>query len=141
MSKTFDVFLSYAHQDGAAAKRLASELEEQGVSVWLDQAILPGDDWDLKVRETLEQSSNVVMLVSTNSLASQSTLYEMGLAVQHARKNPGVKLLPVLIGDVDDMELPAPLRSFNVIDSTRDREALEATSHEIVDIVTASKRR
>src|SRR6185436_19732430 len=95
--KTFDVFLSYAHKDAAVARTLASELKEQGVSVWLDQdSLRTGDDWDLKIHEHLQQSSNVVMLVSVNSLTSQSTLYEMGVAMQHARQNPDVRIFPVL---------------------------------------------
>ena len=137
--KPFDVFLSYSHKDEAAAIELASELQGQGVSVWLDRdSVRPGDDWDQKIHESLQQSSNVVMLVSVNSLTSQSTLYEMGMAVQHAREHPDVRILPVLIGGIDNSALPGPLRSLNVIDSSGHR--LEAASNEIAQIVSEAKR-
>jgi len=116
----FDVFISHAQADSADARRLAVDLRNAGKSVFLDdQDLLPGDDWERTITTSLEQSSNVVMLVSCNSLTSQSTSYEMGLAMGHARRTPGVNIVPVLLEGVSAAALPAPLRSVQSIDLSK----------------------
>jgi len=40
-------FLSYAHEDELAARRLCSDLKNAGVKPWLDKdCLLPGQKWD-----------------------------------------------------------------------------------------------
>ncbi len=49
------VFLSYAREDTAAAKRLADALRAFGVEVWFDQSELRGGDaWDTKIRTQIK---------------------------------------------------------------------------------------
>jgi hypothetical protein len=110
--RKFDVFISHAQADSLDARRIAEELRSTGKSVFLDeQSLQLGDDWDRSIRTSLEQSSNVVVLISCNSLTSQSSSYEMGLAVGHARRTPGVNIVPVVLDDVAATAVPAPLRS------------------------------
>jgi hypothetical protein len=117
--RKFDVFISHAQADSADARRLATELRKAGRSVWLDQDILPGDDWENSITNSLEQSSNVVVLVSCNSLTSQWSSYEIGLALGHAKRTPGVNIVPVLLGGVEVAALPPPLRSVEMIDVSK----------------------
>ena len=48
------VFISYSHEDGAYARRLAEALEALGFSVWIDGRIDYGAEWPLVIQEQLE---------------------------------------------------------------------------------------
>ncbi len=62
------VFLSYASQDGEAAKRSRDALRAAGIEVWFDQSELPGGDaWDLKIREQIRTCAIFVSIVSAHS--------------------------------------------------------------------------
>lgn len=74
--------------------------------------------------DSLEQSRNVVMLVSCNSLTSQSSSYEIGLALSHARHPARLNVVPVLLEGVDTAALPGPLRSVQAIDVARTTESI-----------------
>ena len=60
------VFISYTHEDQAAARRLRDFLEEEaGIDVWLDTGRLEaGDDWDLKIRRNIKSCSYFMPLIS-----------------------------------------------------------------------------
>lgn len=46
------VFLSYARDDAAAARRIAEALRSSGLEVWFDENELRGGDtWDAKIRK------------------------------------------------------------------------------------------
>ena len=48
------VFLSYASQDAAAAKRICEALPAAGIEVWFDQSEPRGGDaWDQKIRREI----------------------------------------------------------------------------------------
>ena len=59
---TPDVFLSYSHDDRAAAQRFAMALEADGLEVWWDNAIRSGDAFDEKIETALRQAKAVVVL-------------------------------------------------------------------------------
>jgi hypothetical protein len=49
------VFLSYARDDAAAARRLAEALRAAGLEVWFDENELRGgDSWDAKIRQQID---------------------------------------------------------------------------------------
>ena len=46
------VFISYAREDDDFVLKLATELKDRGISVWLDQWDIPaGADWDQRYRQ------------------------------------------------------------------------------------------
>ena len=62
------VFLSYAHEDAAAAQRIAEALRSQGVEVWFDQNELRGGDaWDQKIRKQIHECALFLPVVSTHT--------------------------------------------------------------------------
>jgi hypothetical protein len=62
------VFLSYASQDGEAAKRICDALRAAGIEVWFDQSELRGGDaWDLKIREQIRTCAIFASIVSAHS--------------------------------------------------------------------------
>ena len=55
------VFLSYASQDAAAARRICDALRAAGVEVWFDQSELRGGDaWDQNIRKQISGSRTVL---------------------------------------------------------------------------------
>ena len=64
---SFDVFLSYAHEDAAAAKAVVKLIESYspGVRVFFDREVLaPGASWVLKIADSLDASRFVTPLYS-----------------------------------------------------------------------------
>ena len=62
------VFLSYASQDGEAAKGICDALRAAGIEVWFDQSELRGGDaWDLKIREQIRTCAIFISIVSAHS--------------------------------------------------------------------------
>jgi hypothetical protein len=67
------VFVSFAHEDEAAAKLIADDLERAGFSVWIDYgSIAPGTpDWEKAIREGIQSSFSIILAASPASRASQ----------------------------------------------------------------------
>ncbi len=59
------VFLSYAREDAASARRIADALRAFGVEVWFDQSELRGGDaWDAKIRKQIRKCALFVPIIS-----------------------------------------------------------------------------
>jgi TIR domain len=71
-----DVFLSYAGEDEARARELATALGQSGFSVFWDREIPPGQTWHSYIGEALANARCVVVAWSRHSIASQWVLEE-----------------------------------------------------------------
>ena len=57
-------FFSYARKDAAFVLRLAKELREVGINLWLDQLdILGGQHWDRAVEEALQTCQGMIAVL------------------------------------------------------------------------------
>ncbi|TLD47076.1 MAG: hypothetical protein FAZ92_00651 [Accumulibacter sp.] len=65
-----DIFLSYASEDRATAGQVACQLEAVGFSVWWDRQIPAGMTWRQVIESALNDMGCMVVLWSTDSLAS-----------------------------------------------------------------------
>jgi hypothetical protein len=65
-----DVFISYAREDKPCAALIAQTLKREGLSVWWDRNIRPGEVYDLAIGEALDSAKCVVVLWSKQSVAS-----------------------------------------------------------------------
>ena len=62
------VFLSYASQDAAAARRICDALQAAGIEVWFDQSELRGGDaWDQKIRRQIRDCALFIPVISSNT--------------------------------------------------------------------------
>jgi predicted GTPase len=69
-----DIFIAYSHEDIALKnelkKFLRPLLREERISLWDDFDIEAGEEWDAKIKERLYGADVVLLLVSSDSLAS-----------------------------------------------------------------------
>ncbi len=65
-----DIFLSYSRDDLPTARRFAEAFEREGLSVWWDQTINPGDVYDRVTEKALQDARAVVVLWSKRSVES-----------------------------------------------------------------------
>jgi hypothetical protein len=83
-STTPFVFLSYARSDKDAAMRLYSSLSNAGINAWIDaENLLPGQNWQKAIRETIEHSSHFIALLSKNSIEKRGYVQS---EIRHAIK-------------------------------------------------------
>jgi TolB-like protein/Flp pilus assembly protein TadD len=96
------VFLSYASQDAAAARRICEALRAAGIAVWFDQSELRGGDaWDASIRRQIKECALFVPLISANSEARKEGYFrrEWNIAVDRTRDMADEEafLVPVVI--------------------------------------------
>ena len=97
-----DVFLSYASADRDRVAPIAKALIDAGWSVWWDQHIQAGDEWDRTIERELEACGVVVALFSETSVESRWVRAEAMFGLEHN------KLLPILM---EDIRLPVILQT------------------------------
>jgi hypothetical protein len=97
---TFDVFISYGHQDQAWVHTLAENLHRAGLDVFLDKwEIAPGDVVVHELERGLLSARNGVLVVSPASVARPWVQQEYAVMVARAVEGTQ-RLIPVLLGDV-----------------------------------------
>ena len=107
------VFLSYAREDGEAARRIAEALRAFGVEVWFDMSELRGGDvWDQKIRRQIRECALFIPLVSSHSQAREEGYFrrEWKMAVDrtHDMAENRAFIVPVLIDHVKESEANVP---------------------------------
>jgi adenylate cyclase len=86
------VFLSYAREDAAAAKQLASGIDRAGHQVWWDHQIQGGSRFASEIDRELKNSDAVVVLWSKTAIDSPWVQDEA------AEGRDAGRLVPVMMG-------------------------------------------
>jgi TIR domain len=99
------LFLSYSHLDEVYKNKLEKHLALLArlglVETWSDRQILPGQQWDDKIRKQLAEADIVLLLVSANFIASDYSYYrEMMPALERMDSGPQV-VIPIVLSPVD----------------------------------------
>jgi TolB-like protein len=107
------VFLSYAREDGEAARRIAEALRAFGVEVWFDVSELRGGDvWDQKIRRHIKECVLFIPLVSAHSQAREEGYFrrEWRLAVDRTQDMAENRafIVPVVIDGTKESEANVP---------------------------------
>jgi hypothetical protein len=102
------IFLSHTHADKPFVRRLAQDLQEAEVRVWLDEAeMMIGDSLIEKIREGIDQIEYLGVILSPNSVNSRWVQREVDVAMNQEIEGKKVKVLPLVI---EDCELPGFLK-------------------------------
>ena len=88
-----DVFLSHSSKDKAIADAICATLEKHAIRCWVaPRDILPGKSWPAAIIEAIEACRIMVLIVSTDSNASEQVVREVERAV-----NKNVIIVPFRI--------------------------------------------
>ncbi len=107
-----DVFMSYRRIDKDFVKRLDEALKANGKDVWIDwEDIPPGSvDFNQDLLRGIESSDALLAVLSPDYLVSEYCLGELRYAYENNKK-----LIPVVIREIDDTQLPDSIRHINQI--------------------------
>lgn len=118
-----EVFICHANEDKNFAFFLYKELETAGLIPWLDKENLRGgDDWELKIEETLKKVDYVLVLQS-KSLAKKHKSYvikEINWALaQQIKFRRGFRfIIPVKIDDSSLLDELSDIQAVDLIDKS-----------------------
>ncbi len=109
------VMISYSHADKNVARRLAADLQERTLDVWLDEReVLVGDSIHTKVAEGVAGCDYLVALLSPASLESAWVREEIDAVRMREKESKSTVLLPVVLQGVATTALPATLKDRRV---------------------------
>jgi WD40 repeat protein len=87
------VFISYSRKNEAFAERLARDLSDAGLDVWIDlRQIQGGEIWQQEIFRGLDRTDFVVLCLSPAAIASEWVQREVTTA-----KNAGKRIYPVMV--------------------------------------------
>jgi len=102
-------FFSYSRHDAPFVLKLAQELRDSGVHLWLDQLdIAGGQRWDRAVQDALTTCKGVLAVLSPESITSNSVMDEISYALDANKL-----VIPILLRACD---VPFRLRRVQHID-------------------------
>lgn len=118
------VFLSHNHADKPFVRRLAADLDNQGIPYWLDEAeIKVGESLIEKIRDGIDKVDFVAVVLSPNSIASPWVQREVDVAMNQEIMGRRVKVLPLMYKACD---LPGFLLGKRYADFTEDTRYADA---------------
>ena len=116
---SYDVFLSYSMKDRDWVSAFAESLRGSGVRAWFDASdIAPGDRWQDRIQEALRDSKFLVVILTSHTIDSPWTFFELGAAVADRKK-----IIPIITEEVDLDRIPSLLRQFQFLKEPSPAEA------------------
>lgn len=107
------IFFSYSRKDTEFVLKLAKDLRDAGVDLWLDQLdIEPGTHWDNSIEAALNAAPTMLFIMSPDSVMSHNVMDEVSYALEG-----GKRVIPVLHKTCN---VPFRLRRVQFLDFTRD---------------------
>ncbi|MGO9481519.1 MAG: toll/interleukin-1 receptor domain-containing protein [Candidatus Kryptoniota bacterium] len=118
------IFLSHSSKDKFFVRKLAEQLKNHGVTVWLDEAeINVGDSLTERVGKAIQETDFVGVVLSHNSVNSEWVQKELQAAMQKEIKGRRVVVLPMLL---EPVEIPVFLRDKLYADFTSQQKFEES---------------
>ena len=126
------VFIAYSFQDNNHARKLAKELREKGIRVWLaEEELRPGDNIQKGIQDALSTSGYLLALLSKASLESKWVQNEFQMALLRESRGKWPRVIPVLI---EPVEIPEMIKGKLYVDLTHDyKEGVERIASAISD--------
>lgn len=107
---THRVFISYSRKDIDLVRDIARRLRKAGFEPNMaSDDVSGGSDWKNAIRQGIREADVVLFLLTRESLASDWTMTELGLAEGLDRM-----VIPVTVG-ISKRDLPAPFKSYKTV--------------------------
>ena len=114
-NKKLKLFICYSHQDNLdddpyieQFKRHTAPLKNNGlIEEWYDREIFPGEDYQNKIDNNLEDADIICLFISANFLSSDSCMKEKMKSLE-LRKKKGISVIPIILshcGWKDDKDI------------------------------------
>lgn len=107
------VFISHDLADQQVVRQIAQALRKNGLSVWDNSEILPGDNWAAMTAQALEEAEVMVLILTPKSIGSEYVKREIAYAFGERRFEN--RVVPVLAETQFEVEVPWALRSLGVL--------------------------
>ena len=109
------VFISYSRKDFEFRKRLEKDLG--GIhNLWFDEKeIIPGDKWEAKIKDAINESDAAILIISEDFLCSEFCIKESTLIFERQVKI-NLRIIPIIIKSCDWKKYLPWLREFHVVD-------------------------
>lgn len=132
----YDFFIAYATPDRQQARQLSWSLQDESCKVFLDtQGITLGVPWPTQLRDALEASRVILVLVSSHTAEAFYEQEEIARAIQLARQHPrSHTVIPILLEQLPHgvASLPYGTGILQAKDATRSG-GLERVAAELVE--------
>jgi HEAT repeat protein len=104
--------LSYRSTEVDFALRLAADLKNAGVNLWMDRLdINPGDDWRISLQNAVDNCAAVISVLSSAYATSKYCQRELARADRLGRP-----IFPILLGTISETEWPLEIEREQYID-------------------------
>ncbi|MEG4304198.1 TIR domain-containing protein [Microcoleus sp. D3_18a_C4] len=108
------VFISYSEQDRETMEKIRNSLRRESLTVWTNITdIQTGEDFQRAIDRGIEQTDNLVYLVSPDSVQSEFVRKELEYAVSLHKR-----LIPILVRETPPESIPKALQGVQYIDLT-----------------------
>lgn len=106
-----DVFISHSSADIEFVQRLSEQLRQNGLTIWShEESVKLGEDWSNIVDKAIDESRNILVVLSKNTDNNSWVWAEAALAVTKRSK----RVIPVYSSK--DLEIPFVLQTIKGID-------------------------
>ena len=97
------IFIAYSRLDAEYLNRLRTYLaplsRKKTLKIWYDGKIVPGTEWEGKIKEKLADADIIILLVSANSLASEYFHNKEMMAALERHEKGEAAVIPVILSD------------------------------------------
>ena len=108
------VFISYSERDRETMEKIRNSLRRESLTVWTNTTdIQTGEDFQSAIDRGIEQTDNLVYLVSPDSVESEFVRKELDYAVSLHKR-----IIPVLVRETPPESIPLALQGVQYIDLT-----------------------
>ncbi len=106
------IFFSYSRPDSDFALKLAQDLRDKGVQLWIDQLdIKGGSRWDSSVETALNSATSILVILTPTSVNSNNVMDEVSFALENNKPVVPIFLIQCVI--------PFRLRRLQYVDFTK----------------------
>ena len=95
------IFVSYSHLDEERVFSEITWLTEQGIHVWYDEGITPGEEWTAELAQAIRDASHFLFLVTPNSVVSKNCSNEVQFALKQDKQ--------LVVAHMEETQLPDAL--------------------------------
>lgn len=86
------VFVCYSHENMAEIMVYLKQLSDQGISVWFDEGISPGESWSQEIADAIDGAATFLLFVTTASVESRYCQNEVQYALARRKRIVAVHL-------------------------------------------------